>query len=188
MTVVGALQTTDGFLLAADGQFILDEEVNVPGTKVFVWKRDDKIIWAFSGAQPVAQQFQTWLDSQEFATWGELADAASGHLASLNGNAVRSARVSETETEAVEVLMAGYLADEGRLLYLDREGQHMTVSNKVLFIGGGAGQAYMCWYTAERLVGDAELYTLATLETALEVAIERTPRLGLPLTVLSVTA
>lgn len=186
MTVVGVLRLDDEFLIAADGQFIMDASVNVPGTKVFNWPHEPRVAWAFSGAQAVAQHFEDWLNSEQFDTWAILGSSAAAHLAQLNGEAVRTAELAGTTTEAVEILLVGYLGGEGMIAYLDREGGFTQVKNDVLFIGGGAGAAYTCWYTAVSLLDVAALMTPTTFEKVLNVAIERTPLLGPPLTVISV--
>jgi hypothetical protein len=136
--------------------------------------------WAFAGAQAVGKVFGRWIEATTFATWDDLIAAAVPQLAMLNGSARGTAELARTQTEAVDVLLVGYLAGEGRIMYLDDEGGGTEVDDDVIFLGGGAPFAYVGWEVALRLIPASTLLSRSTFDAVLSAVVERIPMLGSP--------
>jgi hypothetical protein len=185
MTVIGALRTDTGLLLGADGVVIADGQALIPAQKVFEVTRG-KLGWGFAGPQPGGQRFEEWVLSASVRSWAEMATVASRVVARLNGDARDQARRAATETESLDVLMAGYIGGEGKILYLDDEGGSTFMAG-MCFTGAGGPFAHVAWETARRFVSPDQLRTRSTFTAVMEATAKVVVSLDLPVQILELT-
>jgi hypothetical protein len=184
MTLIGAVILEDKrILLGGDTHALVSPgpgaaQVTVPTKKVFESPKMPKVLWGYSGGEPTGYAFRDWMMKQTFSSWDDLASKAKAQLAHFNGQATKLANLAESRTFVpTDILVAGFVGGEGRIVYIDDEGGATTSADRVQFIGSGLNGAYVSWETAKRLA-PATLFTKSCFRDVMEATIERGPGLG----------
>jgi hypothetical protein len=189
MTLLGAVDLGDRLLFASDGVVMHSNnegQINAREPAEKVWRHPTmNVVWGFSGAVNTGLAFNDWFRTLSAGTWEVLIPEAIEHLAPLNGEARRLARVSEAPESPVSVLAAGYLDDGPRIVAFDTDGGHIEVPPGAPgFDGGGAPHALVGWFVLQQALPPQVFDTEKAFRLAFITAVGVVPMCGPPITFL----
>lgn len=180
MTIIGTMRLGDRLIIGADGQLVADGRVTIESEKLHVVQWAEKLIWGYSGAQPVGEAFKKWIGQTPLKSWGEFRTTAAEQLAGLNGLARTQAQLARTQTEPAEILAAGFIGGEAGIVHFDNEGGATDVIDRVSFIGSGMTYALVAWAAIGLAVGEENLLSVANFRAAIEAPAKLIVGLGGP--------